>query len=174
MQFMVIESLNHWTSEEGFVKQFRGEVIEGEFSYDAKENSQDFLKYIRSNPVPVGYLFLSGIFSLIDSRSSMGRENREVAYWFSEHRKLDSCIILSDIFRLGYIDTRLRSLVTHRFRVAGVGEVVSCRAFTLLNSKGIRFKLGEVPILKAIEELNIPEAIGFDEPDEFGEEEGEG
>jgi len=177
--FIIVEGRNHCKAEVEFVEEFKREV-EGECGVEGLgflEGSQAFLAYTRTKPVEVDFLFVSGISSLIDSRSSMSKENREACYWFVEHRKVETeSIALSDIFAFDDIDARIRRLITHRIRVTGDKGDVRYRVLSLNVGRTEGGKLDERPILEAIEASNrslTPEEIEQREKEfekVFGEE----
>ena len=157
--FIVVEGRNHWKAEVEFVEELKREV-ENKYGVEGLgylEGSQAFLAYVRTKPVEVDFLFVSGILSLVDSRSSMGRENREACYWFGEHRKVEKeNIVLSDIFRVGNIDVRIRQLITHRVLVAGDKGDVRYRVSSLSSARSEVGKVGERSILDAIKTSDKP------------------
>jgi len=155
--FIAVEGGNYWSAEEKFVKEFRDEVKSRGSSLSLVKNPEEFLEYMSSEHTYVNFLFAEGILSLIDCRSSMAKENRDAAYWFSEHRKVENeHVVLSDIFEVPFIDLRIRRLITHRIRVLDAKGDVRYRVVSLHIGRVVVGKLGEGTILEAIKESDRP------------------
>jgi len=154
--FIIVEGGNHWDAEVKFVEEFKMEV--GDKRPLEVTGIEAFLSFVRNKERETeDFVFVKGILPLVDCRSLMFRENREVCYWFVEHRKVENeHIVLSDVFILNNIDVRIRRLLTHRVRVAGSVEDIRYRILGLSTTRAEGGKLGERPVLEALAKSNEP------------------